>query len=309
MKKVLLIFAILLCTTVTRSQTNIYHPFPESNAYWSETIWFVSFPSFCQVVDIQTKYIFGDTIFGMNTYHKIYKYGYISSTNCPSQGNFYYNIYNGAFRQDTLLKKVYFYPPMGSNEELLYDFNLNIGDTLPISYNMGQQDTVFNIDSVIVGNSYRKRFILKSINNTFPQPETSYAIIEGVGSTFGLLSTMDISNESGSVLNCYGNSGQYYPTNSNCLFSVNVSEIKNQPFNITIAPNPVHFETIFTTNKLLTNATLAIYNSLGQKVKQIDNLCGQTMIFRRDNLASGLYYFQITEDNHILKTDKFVISD
>ncbi len=309
MKNIILIFTIFLSSTFTRAQTNIYHAFPDSNAYWSETSWFVTFPSFCHVINIQTIYIFGDTILGTNTYHKIFKYGYISSTNCPSQGNYYTKYYLGALRQDTIQKKVYYYPSTSSNEELLYDFNLTIGDTLPISFNMGQQDTVYSIDSVLIGNSYRKRFILKSINNTFPPPDTSYAIIEGVGSTFGLLSTMDISSESGSVLICFADNGQYYPANSNCLLSVNVSEINNQPINVTIVPNPFYVETILQTDKSLSKATLAIYNSLGQKVKQLENMNGQTNILRRENLVSGLYYYQILVDNNILKTDKFLILD
>ena len=59
----------------------------------------------------------------------------------------------------------------------------------------------------------------------------------------------------------------------------------------------------------LQNASLTVYNSVGQIVKDIDNLSGQAIIFHRDNLASGLYFVRLTEENKTIAVDKLVITD
>ena len=78
---------------------------------------------------------------------------------------------------------------------------------------------------------------------------------------------------------------------------------------IVIYPNPFTNQTVLQTYKVLTNATLALYNSLGQQVKQLNNINGQTVTLNRDNLPSGLYYLQLTQDNQTIATDKIVIAD
>lgn len=47
--------------------------------------------------------------------------------------------------------------------------------------------------------------------------------------------------------------------------------------NYELYPNPFSFETTLKTNVILENATLTVYNSLGQQVKQIQNISGQTI--------------------------------
>ena len=79
-------------------------------------------------------------------------------------------------------------------------------------------------------------------------------------------------------------------------------------FSFTIFPNPFSAETTLQTNNLLKNATLTVYNCFGQTVAQIKNISGQTVTLSRDNLASGLYFLRLTEENNIY-TDKLVITD
>jgi len=83
----------------------------------------------------------------------------------------------------------------------------------------------------------------------------------------------------------------------------------NYVLNINLFPNPFSFETIIQTNEKLNNATLTIYNSLGQMVKQIKSIREQTITLQRDNLTSGIYFIQLTQDNKTLATDKLIISD
>ncbi len=76
-----------------------------------------------------------------------------------------------------------------------------------------------------------------------------------------------------------------------------------------IYPNPFSCSTTLRTGKLLKNATLTVYNCSGQRVKQIKNISGQTVTLMRDNLPSGLYFIQLTQDNTTIIVDKLVIAD
>lgn len=90
--------------------------------------------------------------------------------------------------------------------------------------------------------------------------------------------------------------------------SANINENTTKQ-TIKISPNPFASQTTLQTDKTLANATLALYNSLGQQVKQIVNISGQTVTLHRDNLSSGLYYLQLTQDNQTIASDKLVITD
>lgn len=77
----------------------------------------------------------------------------------------------------------------------------------------------------------------------------------------------------------------------------------------TINPNPFSHDAILKTDYTLKDAHLTIYSASGQIVRQHRNLIGQNITFSRNNLPSGLYYFQLSQDNQTLATDKFVIID
>lgn len=78
---------------------------------------------------------------------------------------------------------------------------------------------------------------------------------------------------------------------------------------IHIFPNPFNTQTIFQTETPFHNATLTVYNCFGQTVAQIKNINGQTIVFNRDNLSSGLYFIRLTQDSEVIATKKVVITD
>jgi hypothetical protein len=87
----------------------------------------------------------------------------------------------------------------------------------------------------------------------------------------------------------------------------NGGEFSNTEINI--YPNPFSLATTLQTDNLFKNATLTVYNSYLQQVKQIKNISGQTITLYRDNLPSGLYFVYLTQDNKTLKTKKLLITD
>jgi|GEM_PF-497282 len=85
---------------------------------------------------------------------------------------------------------------------------------------------------------------------------------------------------------------------------INEVELKNT---VIISPNPFSSSTTLNADKIFTKATLTIYNSVGQQVKQIKNISGHIITLSRDNLPCGMYFIELTQDNKIFATDKLVI--
>jgi Right handed beta helix region len=73
-------------------------------------------------------------------------------------------------------------------------------------------------------------------------------------------------------------------------------------------PNLLSDNSILYCNKILTNATLLLYNSVGLKVKQIENISGNSILLQHSDLPSGLYFITLIEGNKIFKS-KLVIAD
>ena len=79
--------------------------------------------------------------------------------------------------------------------------------------------------------------------------------------------------------------------------------------NYLLYPNPFITETTLMTNNILRNATVRLYNSIGQDVEHIANISGhQLTIFKKD-LPTGIYFLHLKEENGNWITEKLIISD
>lgn len=83
----------------------------------------------------------------------------------------------------------------------------------------------------------------------------------------------------------------------------------NEEIDFTIYPNPFSSQTNLEIDKNIKDATLTVYNSFGQQVKQIKNINSQKINLYRDNLPNGQYFLRLIQDNKILLTNKIVITD
>lgn len=98
---------------------------------------------------------------------------------------------------------------------------------------------------------------------------------------------------------------------SHCAQELGINNIYSSNTFI-VYPNPFSLQTTLQTDNSFHNATLTVYNCFGQTVKQIKNISGQTVVLSRDNLASGLYFIRLTEENnpeYSGRIDKLVITD
>lgn len=184
--------------------TSPYTPFPTDSAYWRTDFLGISNAIGCTGESDDYQYIMkGDTIINSLMYKKIYKSGKrYPATSPPPCMNYlnYYKYYYGALRDDVSNRKVYFIS--NTSEELLYDFNLNVNDSLPPLPGSAQKYSV--IDSIdfitLTDGKLHKRF--RITNSGFGNVNDNY-IIEGVGSLINLLSPLN-KFEQVSHLVCFG---------------------------------------------------------------------------------------------------------
>ncbi|MBI3502793.1 MAG: T9SS type A sorting domain-containing protein [Bacteroidetes bacterium] len=102
-------------------------------------------------------------------------------------------------------------------------------------------------------------------------------------------------------------SGATFVQQTNCFtgyFGVNELE---SGVNISVFPNPVSSDAFIQSDKILKNATLTICNQLGQEVKTIENISGQTIQISCTDLSEGLYFVHLKQEGKILAVQKLVM--
>ncbi|MEI6817268.1 MAG: T9SS type A sorting domain-containing protein [Bacteroidota bacterium] len=98
---------------------------------------------------------------------------------------------------------------------------------------------------------------------------------------------------------CYGSNDtttlndlwEYFPDTTNGIPEL-TQEIKTSLY-----PNPMQDKTILTIQGSKKNALLTIYDINGQKVRSISTDNRQEIIIFRENLASGIYFYKLTDDD------------
>ena len=96
-----------------------------------------------------------------------------------------------------------------------------------------------------------------------------------------------------SVIDCDSLTGiNLYPTNSS----------------FKLYPNPTdQFAILEFNNPTKQNCTLTLYDLHGQNVRTINNITADKVEIERQDLASGLYFFQLRTDRQIIATGKLTI--
>jgi hypothetical protein len=295
MKTLFTFFLLIYFSFTGLAQT--YKPFPTSNAVWRESK--TGFQCSC-CSDYQI-FITGDTIISATTYHKLHKTGIKYQEdligNCTSIIQSNINQYVGCFRNDSTNKQVYFIPPFTSNDTLLYDFNLELGDTNKTYLNgfTGEDWIVTNIDSVLLGSQYHRRL---KLNNCSPK---TLFIIEGIGSTFGLLSPFICWApyfEHIYDLQCFKlNNLTVYPDSATvCILasSVNESFIDGE---VSVFPNPSSEKVFITSN--FHSYDISIFNATGQLIYKKFMSSNSTQIDISE-FPTGLYLIRLSENDKTL---------
>lgn len=260
--------------------------------------WRVSVLSFdgYEFVTYEFKYFISGTVTtDSNEYYKVYRSGY-SYVN-PSEPNYFYDVYSGALREQ---ENKWYALNYLNDDVLLYDFTMQLGDTVESMTTLGATLTVIAIDTTMVDGEPKKRFYLDY--GGFGNEETY--ILEDVGASSGLFEAI-IFFEVESALYCYAI--DYVPLWLNpdspyCDLSVSIEENENIS-NTSIYPNP--FSTSTTIEFELdgkSNIQITVYNSIGETVYQLEDHFEQgshKVSWAPGHLPEGLYFAVLKSEDGV----------
>jgi hypothetical protein len=256
MKRALLLSPFILCNLLWGQSP--YRPFPEADAGWGEEVSWLQPLTNCGdyswVSCSRPVYFDGDTVINGTTYHRLLSNGlcYWQLTGmpfplppwCSWSGS--YAEPQGLFaliRQDTTARRVYLYDMQDEQEKLLYDFTIGLGP-YPDTYNnvMPGMLQVVALDSMELNDGWHRTWVLGVEWQGNLTDSAFCTIIEGVGSTYGLLYALAPPFESGSMLYCHNRAGDtVYPLGElACALNVGTAEAPPTMEPIRAWPNPVH---------------------------------------------------------------------
>ncbi len=299
MKKLKLIILLLLLQFSINAQT--YMPMPTTYAVWTIATTIENAPA------SGYKYgMYGDTMINNMNYKKIYENN-DSNFNISSPLTFY----SGAIRE---LGKTVYWIQSGSNVEgVLYDFNLQVGDTASSFHNgFVIKNVISGLSSIVYNGTIYKKWIFQSTGEFW---------LEGIGSSNGLLNSLigqaidgcqslvclsiDGIIQYNASPTCLNASSQY---NCDGVFNtVSVPEINSKSNNLLLFPNPFSSSAILKTTIELNDAKLKVFDILGQEVLILGHLKGQEIKIIKGNLNSGNYYYHLTQNGNLVSKGKFIV--
>jgi len=249
-------------------------PFPWDTLYWTET-----------------RIIGSDTTIGSHTYKKLF----MSSEEFPVNWQ-----YAGGIREED--QKVWFLGTNNFPEHEIYDFSVDVGDT--INYHLD----IMVVDSIAYKPIYGQN--RKHIYFTYPYGLGTELWIEGIGSNFGLL----YANSAGFVggrswLLCKTEDGVtvYMNPNYNTCYLKTTSIDENMKLSVGVYPNPVsdHLWISIPEEITIQNISVEVFNTAGRSIV-ITRPNSHTFSIETGHLPAGLYIAVVKSDGRVAGQVRFV---
>lgn len=285
-------FFLLLFSIKNKAQE--YFPFVQDSKTWSEVTTFQSLIDTNYIAFWTTSYkLHGDITYANG---KIYKQFFTCDSD-PTLSE--WNISNYAYREDSgkVFRTSWLTP---ADEELVYDFSLQVGDSaLYHDNNLPFYAYVNFVDSILIRDSYRKR-----IHFIYPQD----IWIEGLGSLFSPFLPLDyyFIRPNGFGLLCVSDTtGTIFvnPLYGKCYIDTvmtNIAEPSSASPVIQLSNNPMHdFSIINIGNSLGQFNKYSLYDSNGLLVRK-ENINDRTFTIQRKNLSSGVYILKVFGKNGVI---------
>lgn len=251
-----------------------------------------------------------DTVLGGVVYKKFKSYSFFSlqpqpSPNCSPFAIDTFVTFNPYttilyLREDTLTQKVYEFDTNFSQEYILYDFDVQIGDS--VFYSSFGDFIVDTIYSIVTLDGITRRLIQCS---TSTHPMCGY-YIEGLGGIAGVLHEPYDVFESGPWLMCVSDLNQnviFSASPGSCYnFATGIESPENVKITVTMFPNPS--ENILNFDNLPRNTQIAIFDCFGNMVKDYENVVDNKILI--SSLKSGMYFVHFKSSNALLSYGKFI---
>ncbi len=307
MKKFASLFTLLIAGFLSLNAQE-YVPFPTQNVNWN-----IFYNGTCEEAPpekVLIRYTLrGDTILNGHTYTLL----------CRERGDTLNPTVTpiGGLREEN--KRIYFigYPDNIYNnkfyeeyEYLLYDFNVEIGDTIYHDQGDGFKSIVLDIDSILIGDSYRKRYMVDN-HHAYHQFDE---IVEGIGSVIsGLLGHITDIPTCGTHYwehICFRENGvvQYLnPNFDECFPSYLLNAVEDLVLHqdIEITPNPFSHELRITNRTHKTQLTFYLLDMQGKMImKKSVHAQDETLYI---NANPGIYIVQLVDESgNVLVSKKLI---
>jgi hypothetical protein len=252
--------------------------------------------SYGVVYDHFKYFIDGDTVINANTYFKVYKSGYTyfwEYSGGITDSVYYDHMYVRPLREkDNRWYTINNYP---GEDVLLYDFTLEIGDTLESFAGIA---IISNVDSILIDGVYKRKL---DWHYDFDQ---GY-FIEDIGASSGLFESF-LFFENFSTLYCYAIDYVVLwnnPAGGECDLSVDVHEFQISTI-ISAFPNPLtNYTAIEFELYSVCNMQFTVYNNMGdvvyEKVTQLLLPGNHIVSWSPGPLPAGLYFGVLKLDDNV----------
>jgi len=292
---ILLAVCYLIANTMVKAQA--YIPFTKDGKMWTEYWYSGDSPEH----GINMFIMQGDTIFNSKLYKKVY-------------GNTYYGNFIKYVYDDTITKKVYYYDFTNQKDSLIYDFNLQVGDTfisMIVWYSMGydtSKSIVTGIDTEYFAGINRMKITLGYLNHFDGSILGTYSWYEGIGCLYGVFENSHHYFTTGgdySEMLCYFEDSALLYHNSSvldtCFGSTQIRELQPEKFFNSYFYNPV----LYVKPDKPVSYTLSIYDIFGRKVKEVAAIGNLELDLSA--LYYGLYIYRI-ESMDIHYSSKLILN-
>jgi hypothetical protein len=241
----------------------------------------------CIATDSYLYFVAGDSLVQGTSWTKVYRSGTVSTNwmgmppAAPGcSGTVSYPAYlAGLVRQEASQLRIW----TDDADQLLYDLDLQVGDTLPLSANNWNTDiTVVAKDSILVGSEWRHRF---ELNNSW-----ALYLVEGIGTSHGLFEPISNFFDCGYELTCFGLGDQaYYPnTGPGCELPMNARAPVALNEGIELFPNPAADRLVITTHAPRTGSSVQLWDARGLLLRTV-MITGDRTELDVSSLPPGLY--------------------
>jgi len=275
MKTLITLFFGLTISGLIYSQD--YYPIVQENNEWSTLIIIQAGPYPWDTTFWTDNFkLSGDTVIDNQTYKTVYK----------SQEEFSVNWnYWGGIREED--QKVWLKGTNNYPERLIYDFTLNIGDTI----NLWDEDPMI-VDSIIykpINNENRKHIYF-----SYPgYPLLSEFWIEGIGSNRGIFESGSGTFVGGTTWAlCMKENGDLIymnPNYNNCFLITEIEESRN--LLIEVYPNPAQDKIKIQNTENIKIESISIIDLKGQKLLEFENNKTELDL---SEISTGIYLLKVT---------------
>ena len=299
MKSNILSITISLAAAFSFGQSANYISFSENTHWRIDQTTNVSGPALtCSGGSHYHFFLQGDTTIASKTYKKVYRSDIYESSftgqaNCYPYPEYAESGFAGALFDDSIADIVYFIPSFSSNstEYVLYDYTLNIGDTINSSMVLCNR-IVLDVDTVTIGGIDRRRWHYTSCGG---DPEF---YIEGLGSSHGFIEPTGFSYMDTDLICVQQNGNTIYDSGVNsdfgCYGVFAESENQNVDFPLLeIYPNPASETVLIKGVREGTLLSITLTNQLGEQLPANYSVSDEAIRLTTSQLANGIYVVKI----------------